>query len=366
MNTDHLRQARARQHLHTEARRILYDPNYNVTLVDYGAPVRTSNADDRPTLRFHVDKKRTPAELEIAGIPTVPRYIGEFTTDIVEGRYQLHTWSAGNSARVALPNDPTARYDPLRGGVSISDLFHYQAGTLGGLVRDRVTQEDMILSNFHVLVVDWFALPGKRICQPGRLDGGVVTDIVATLVRHAMSSRLDAAVAKLTGSRPLVNDQLQIGPVTGVDQAQLGMQVKKFGRTSLRTDGVITGVDGVTKLNYSGLDREIRNVVTIVPQNPLKEVSAAGDSGSWWLNVATNAAVALHFAGGDRPERALGMDMQSVLDALNVDIVTASAADVRTLQNATSRVMPGFTLPPTAVDPPFQVAAQAEEALVGR
>ena len=361
MNSDHLRQARARQLLRTEARRILYDPNYNVTLVDYGAPVRTSSADDRPTLRFHVDKKRAPVELEIAGIPAVPRHIGEFTTDIVEGQYKLHTSPMGASA----PNDPTARYDPLRGGMSISDLFHNQAGTLGGLVRDRVTQADMILSNFHVLVIDWSALPGKRICQPGRFDGGVVTDIVAQLVRHAMSSRLDAAVAKLTGSRPLINDQLEIGPVSGVAQAQLGMQVQKFGRTSKRTDGVVTGVDGVTKLNYSGIDREIRNVVTIVPLNPTEQVSAGGDSGSWWLHAATNAAVALHFAGGDRPERALGMDMQSVLDALNVDIVTERAADVRSLRAAT-RVVPGFTALPAVAEPAFQVAAQAEEALVAQ
>src|SRR5689334_9834048 len=101
MNSDHLRRARARQLLRTEARRILYDPNYNVTLVDYGAPVRTSSADLRPTLRFHVDKKHEPLELQLAGIPTVPRYIGEFTTDVIEGQYNLHTWSGSNGAQVA-------------------------------------------------------------------------------------------------------------------------------------------------------------------------------------------------------------------------------------------------------------------------
>jgi hypothetical protein len=32
-------------------------------------------------------------------------------------------------------------------------------------------------------------------------------------------------------------------------------------------------------------------------------------------------AIGLHFAGGDQPERALAIDLQPVLDALNIDLV---------------------------------------------
>jgi endonuclease G len=50
------------------------------------------------------------------------------------------------------------------------------------------------------------------------------------------------------------------------------------------------------------------------------EVSRPGDSGSWWLNTVTKEAIGLHFAGSDMPERALALNMPSVLDALNVEI----------------------------------------------
>ena len=53
---------------------------------------------------------------------------------------------------------------------------------------------------------------------------------------------------------------------------------------------------------------------------PSDVVSDAGDSGSFWLDHASRACVALHFAGGNDPERALGMEIDPVPDALGVDL----------------------------------------------
>jgi endonuclease G len=50
-------------------------------------------------------------------------------------------------------------------------------------------------------------------------------------------------------------------------------------------------------------------------------VSAAGDSGSLWLDESTMRVIGLHFAGSNQPERALALDIQPVLDALNVDLL---------------------------------------------
>jgi endonuclease G len=97
------------------------------------------------------------------------------------------------------------------------------------------------------------------------------------------------------------------------------MKVEKSGRSSRRTSGRVTGIGGVARLRYDRIERIIRNVVTIDQLGG--EVSAGGDSGSWWLDETTNEAVGLHFAGSNNPERGLAMDMQSVLDALNVDIL---------------------------------------------
>ncbi|UCC54123.1 MAG: hypothetical protein JSV68_09145, partial [Anaerolineaceae bacterium] len=98
------------------------------------------------------------------------------------------------------------------------------------------------------------------------------------------------------------------------------MEVVKSGRRTAITRGLVTAVDGTIKINYRGVDRLIRNVVSIEPRN-LGQVSAGGDSGSIWIQENTMNAVGLHFAGSDRPERALAIDMQPVLDALNVDLV---------------------------------------------
>jgi endonuclease G len=99
------------------------------------------------------------------------------------------------------------------------------------------------------------------------------------------------------------------------------MEVVKSGRRTGVTFGVVRGVEGVANLTYGFVGRVIRKVVTIEPRSAVEEVSAGGDSGSWWLDRATMRAVGLHFAGSDSPETGLALDMQEVLDQLRVDIV---------------------------------------------
>jgi endonuclease G len=207
----------------------------------------------------------------------------------------------------------------MQGGISISNARVGGYGTLGGQVTDRETGKKMLLSNWHVLAGRWYAQPGWPIYQPGRGDGGNSADTVARLSRDAMAVNLDAAVAELTGSRLLIDDQFGLNPVTGVGWAQLGMAVLKSGRKTDITYGRVTGVEGTTRISYSGVSRLIRNVMTITPRQG-SEVSAGGDSGSFWLEERSMHAVGLHFAGSDHPERALAIDMQPILDALNVTL----------------------------------------------
>jgi endonuclease G len=144
---------------------------------------------------------------------------------------------------------------------------------------------------------------------------------VAALSRHAMSSSLDAAVASLNGKRPLLNDQLGLGPLRGVGQARLGMNVMKSGRRTDVTSGRVTAVEGIAKIKYGQLYRTILHVLTIEPRSPLDPVSGPGDSGSCWVEQGSMNAIGLHFAGSDSPERALALSMPAVLDALEVDLV---------------------------------------------
>jgi hypothetical protein len=291
----------------------------NVTAVDFGLPEHEGAlAEDEQAIRVHVRQKLPLGVLEAAGMVAVSPRIREFQTDVLEGTYRPHLW--WGTAPVRPSANPRLWWaDPLRGGISISDGRHFAAGTLGTRVVDRSTGVEMILSNWHVLVADWAGRPGQPIYQPGRLDGGVAIDTVAGLTRDAMPSNLDAAVATLTGGRAIVNDQLGLGPITGVTSAANGLQVVKSGRTTGVTYGRVTGLSGVVKIGYSGVQRLIRQVVTI---DPLQggEVSRPGDSGSVWLENANREAVGLHFAGSDVPERALAIDFAAALTALDVEL----------------------------------------------
>jgi endonuclease G len=303
----------------------IYDPN--VTFIDYGWRERGGTlVEDELCIRAHVVDKIAPGPtLEAAtrqGMTRgpIPSMIAGIPVDVPRGTYRLQQWWwTGGWQR---PTDPRAsRTDPMQGGISISNAYQNAYGTLGGAVEDSKTGDRMILSNWHVLAGVWHARPGWPIYQPGRLDGGSRADMVAKLSRGAMSSSLDAAVAELSGSRPLVNDQLGLEPVRGVGWAQLGMEVIKSGRRTGITYGIVTGVEGTVRMNYSGVNRLIRNVVTIEPRMARAQVSAGGDSGSLWLEEETLHAVGLHFAGGDDPERALAIDIQPILDTLNVRMV---------------------------------------------
>lgn len=332
MFADQMTLARARLALGEAARRHLSDPN--VGLIDFGLPEREGQiVEDKLAIRFHVYRKYPRFALEAAmeigatgADLSQPIAVGgfRFETDVIEGSYQPRQWPrSGGRWRPPQTNPRATRNDPMRGGVSISDEYHHTYGTLGALVSDRATGDLMILSNWHVLVADWWARAGQRIYQPGRLDGGGGADAVATLTRDAMSVNLDAAVATLTGARRLVNDQFALGPVRGVTQPGLGMQVVKSGRRTGVTYGRVTGVEGIAQISYGRLDRIIRQVVTVDPRSNIEEVSGPGDSGALWLEAATMRAVGLHFAGSDSPERALALDLQSALNALNVDLVTS-------------------------------------------
>lgn len=306
------RQLAANQAVGEAVRRYLFDRPRQINLIDVGQ----SRATDKPKLviRAHVEKLIERSELESIGRRSVTdERIQGYEVEVVEGAYRPQRWGGwggwGGFYR---------RSDPLVGGVSVGAEY-FPAGTLGGIVRDRATQRLMLLSNWHVLVVQWGLRRGQRIYQPARYDGGTDADEIGTLDRDAMNSSLDAAVALFNERRQVSARQSSGRLVTGSGRPAIGMLVEKSGRTTGTTYGRITGMFGVQRLRYGWIERVIRDVVTIEPRNG-SIVSSGGDSGSWWIDSDTGAAVGLHFAGSDYPERALALDMEEVLTALKVDI----------------------------------------------
>lgn len=372
MEFDALDLARIRQVVH-QALPLLADRN--VGLIDFGLQRTRGVLTGGLAVRCHVLKK-FPGELALEaalerGDTSVDlrevHLSSGYPIDVIEGRYQLASW--GWPLRVRPRGPRAARHNPLRAGISTSGAYLRGYGTLGGKVIDRASGAEMLLTNWHVLVGEWWPRTRRPVYQPGRGDGGGPADTVGFVTRHAMDFGIDAAVAELSGARALINDQLDLGPVTGLARPALGMALVKSGRASGVTAGVITGVEGVQSIRYSGIDRLIRHVLAIDPPDGFSEVSRPGDSGSFWLEQGRRAAVGLHFAGGNAPERALAIDMQAVLDALDVELALAPAAQPTALRASLDRPLPASsrpdTLPPTSVDEPElspQLVAAIERA----
>ena len=302
----------------------LYDPN--VSHIDLGYRIIEQDGnrlENELTVRVHLRKKLRGDAFKAFAEKYPDRVINAhtigFPIDIPQANYRLSFWAGSNRPHVAsLPR--ARRFDPLHGGISISNEYSRGYATLGGRVIDRQTGDAMILSNFHVL--GGYGLPrrGVAIYQPAWRDGGRTRDTIAYLSRHAMQQNLDAAVARLDTNRPIANDQFEIGRVAGAGEPELGMQVIKSGRGSQITEGMITGLCGHTVMHYRGIPRLMKHIAHIGPRTPGAETSLPGDSGSFWIEENSRHAVALHFAGADRPEFALGFSMPRVLQALNVTI----------------------------------------------
>lgn len=226
----------------------------------------------------------------------------------------------------------TDRYRPAPGGVSIGHR-DITAGTLGCLVKkDGVIH---ILSNNHVLANSNNAEIGDPILQPGRADGGTfpgdhIADLVdfipisitgapsecpigtgvATLLNGAAaamgsSTRLqaisrqvgenlvDCAIARPLNDQDVSDEILEVGTVQGMVSGELGMAIKKSGRTTGLTTGEIQQVDVTVNVQYGP-----GQIATFTDQLMAGAMSQGGDSGSAVLDNSNNL-VGLLFAGSD-------------------------------------------------------------------
>src|SRR2546427_365768 len=141
--------------------------------------------------------------------------------------------------------------------------------------------------------------------------GGVRTDLVETGRFHAFRAAqttnmgrtkrgraatgqvnlVDAAVAEPIDAGSVSRDILGIGRVTRTRDAELGIRVRKSGRTSGITEGRVTALDATVEVDYGGQTAVFREQVVS------DLVSKGGDSGSLVVDES-GRAVGLLFAGG--------------------------------------------------------------------
>ncbi|MCX2679306.1 hypothetical protein OOZ15_05065 [Galbibacter sp. EGI 63066] len=252
--------------------------------------------------------------------------------------------------------DPTERFRPAPGGVSMGH-FQITTGTFGCVVSKN--GEKFILSNNHVLANSNAALVGDPILQPGAFDGGSVTQdqiavlsefvpihfegeednddnrpcrtarVVASIINTlapvvGSRSRLrpytiqqennlvDCAIAQPLNSNDITEEIHQIGYIAGVVEGQLGMNVKKSGRTTGLTTGVIEQIDVSARVNYGA-----NKVALFTDQLMAGTMSQGGDSGSAVLDENNNLT-GLLFAGSETTT--IINRIQNVFDLLQIDL----------------------------------------------
>ena len=292
----------------------------NVVATGIGYKVRGGERTGTLSIVCSVVEKVTGARL--AGSARIPPQVGGIPTDVVE------------TGVIRALQARTDRWRPAPGGVSIGHK-DITAGTLGCLVKDDAGT--YILSNNHVLANSNAGSPGDAILQPGPIDGGKnPADRIAELARFvtiafpepappsdcpigtgvasvanlfarvvgsttrlqavrplAAENLVDAALARPVNIADVRNDILEIGTIAGMKQGELGMAVRKSGRTTGLTSGEIQQVDVTVDVSY-GSDRTAR----FTDQLLAGAMSQGGDSGSAVLDTSSNL-VGLLFAGSD-------------------------------------------------------------------
>jgi hypothetical protein len=315
----------------------------NVIGMGIGYKKRGRQDTDEPAVIFFVDKKVPVEALGIDGI--IPKRIAGKPTDVIEvGDVRLLR--------------RTGKHRPAVPGVSIA---HYRvtAGTFGAVVKDRKTDELLILSNNHVLANatdghDGKSRIGDPVYQPGSYDGGTGDDMIGHLVRFVPFSRynrdvdcklasmgvrvanamirtvrphynlrletlgatnmVDCALARPTKPELIGPEILEIGRVKGTGEFAPGIQVKKSGRTSGLTTGTVKAVKVSLNVNMG----HGNDVVRFNEQVMAELKSLPGDSGSLIVDK-DNRAVGLLFAGSN--EYTVFNPIETVCDHLGVDIV---------------------------------------------
>lgn len=275
----------------------------------------------------------------------IPQRLNNRPTDVIE---------VGD---IRLYNDRTGMMRPARPGISIG---HYKvsAGTLGAIVKDRLTGETLILSNNHVLAnssdgTDDRAAAGDIILQPGSIDGssdpseatiGYLERFIPLNRRVAASqcpiaklfettlnkciaifrpnyqikvlrendavNVVDCAVARPVSEAVVTDEILGFGKVAGIKEPEIGMEIKKSGRSSGITSSFILATDVTVRVDVGNKEYGI-----FTDQILAGPMSVPGDSGSLIL-TEDNHAVGLLFAGSEKVTMLNRIDR--VFDALNI------------------------------------------------
>lgn len=281
-----------------DVRRSLMSQFPEIVSVDLGLKESHGRITDQFAWRIFVQQKKAPSDLQPGEM--IPKEYAGLPTDVFQHR-------------VANVEDDDASYSPFWGGIQITGSGG--TGTLGCFVHLVGDTKVHILSNHHVLmgssgaVGDLVGQPSKpcdlcccKCCDVAKVVNGIVG------TAGGGTNNVDCAIAILNGQTPgdsktvyYSNNIISIGPVFGSGVAAVGDIVRKRGRTTLLTTGIITSITASPTINTNpggtAVNVTYNNQLDISPTGGSTDWSDGGDSGSAVVNNL-NQVVGLHFAGG--------------------------------------------------------------------
>ncbi len=308
-------------------------------VVATGLGYKITGGQKTSTLSIICSVTKKVAASELSSTDLVPTSLNGTPTDVIE------------TGVIRALQSPTEKHRPAPGGVSIGHR-DITAGTLGCLVKKD--GRFVILSNNHVLANSNAAEIGDPILQPGPYDGGRYPDDhiadleqfipinisglpsdcpVATgtanflnsiarlfgssvqlqaINQQATENLVDAAIARPLNPEDVKNEIIDIGTAQGTVDAELGMAIKKSGRTTGFTTGEIQQVDVTVNVQYGE-----GQIAQFTDQFMAGAMSQGGDSGSAVLDDSNNL-VGLLFAGSDTST--IMNRIQNVFSALGVSL----------------------------------------------
>ncbi len=299
-----------------------------VTGCDVGPKIVKGKKTGDLSIRVYVEKKE-----DVPKKDQIPKAFLGVKSDVIERKFVLHQMKA--KLEDLKPRADTGTYDPLVGGISLGPCRviggYVYTGTLGAIVRDNASNAPMLLSNFHVMCVDDAWGVGDTMAQPSRVDtGSCPADVVGTLQRSSLGGQVDCAVADIT-ARSNACEIVDIGAVNGTGTATVEMAVRKRGRTTGLTYGIVDTVDLTVSIDYGdGLGSVTLTDQIGIDVDPAQSVQFgnSGDSGSVVVDDDRNI-VGLYFAGTDDGSYGVANPIQSVLAALNISVCVPKIKEIK-------------------------------------
>jgi len=313
------------------------DRNWDRLMAPAGVVGHTASLDDngKPIIRLLLkrvtDKQKLPTEVD--GIAVIPESVGEFfATQQSGGDGPLPDdgidWHGATSGNPRWVNRPVP--------IGVSFGVSYPGGTCnGGTIACRLTgvlpdgtPALFLLSCNHVVAGVNQAPIDSPLLQPAKVDNGCLEDpedYIGTLQMYrvlqlgGLANRVDAGLVRTTESNA--------GNATPADgyglpksqplTATVGMLVQKYGRTTTRTYGRVTGVNSTIVIAYPAGNVLFTGQLTVSNRAPSTVFTRPGDSGALVVTDPGREPVGLLIAGNSTGTVGILNRIQEVLDAFS-------------------------------------------------